>query len=143
MKIWYPLEYDEIKYKNISAYILACQIQLYTLKSILKRNIIYSKWEALKEPLTEIGVIDEKTFIRRYKPVDIAYQFVNNLKCYYDVNITKCYYAVQDSVRCVGTNVSLNKVIKLLEYGNKYIPPINWVRHSYIIFKDNILEGVK
>ena len=141
MKIWYPIQYDESKNGSTIMYIATCQVNLKIFKNILFRNILTTKWSALTDTLCETGIINN-TFTRRFKAIQIAQQYVNNLRCYYDANLAKCYYMVPDSIKCVGTDLQLNKVIKLIEYGDKNVPPINWIRHSYLIFKDMILGGV-
>ena len=65
---------------------------------------------------------------------------MNNLNCFYNANQGKCYYSVSDSIKCIGTNNNLNYLIRLCEYGNDIVPPLNWIRHSYNKFVDIVRD---
>lgn len=142
MKLWYPEKFDSDKEANNSMYIWKCCLMLMSFKMILRNNINKSRWLSLDSRLKDLGVIQKDT-IRNYSALDIANQYINNLSCHYDALQQQCYYSVSDLIKAVGTNYSLNNIIRLVEYGNKDIPPMNWLRHSFMIFTDKVLENDK
>ena len=83
---------------------------------------------------------NDTTFTKTISVERICDQYINQLRCTYDVTSGYCYYYIPNTIRCVGTNSCLLDVIRLIEYGNNYVPPMNWVRHSYLEFVDYI-EG--
>ena len=68
---------------------------------------------------------------------------MSSLQCSYDLTTSKCYFYVPDNIRCIGTTNQLNYVIRLIEYGTDQIPPMNWIRHSYIQYYNSVVEEVQ
>ena len=75
------------------------------------------------------------------KIFSIVNQYINSLTCYYDTSAEKCYYTISDLIKINGTNMSLSKLIQIIEFGDKGIPPMNWIRHSYLIFEDIVMRN--
>jgi hypothetical protein len=69
--------------------------------------------------------------------------YINRLYCYYDYYECQCYYKVSDLIRCPNTKNSLNKVIRIIEYGTLDIQPLFWLRKSYYSFIENIAIYIK
>lgn len=139
MRLKYPKNFEESESNNITEYIRLCQIDMYRFKGILKQNINITRWKTLQHTFQDNNIV-ESTFVRKVNVFNIANQFINELCCSFDRINSYCYYYVPDTIRCVGTNTSLNKVIRLIEYGNDKIPPMNWIRHSYMKFSDYVLR---
>lgn len=139
LRLRYPLNLTESRKGSQQNYYQACCLSIYSLKGMLYRNINVSRWNSLQKVFEENNVFNN-TFIRNVKTINIAHQYINELRCYYNSADDYCYYYVPDTVRCIGTNYSLNKIIKLIEYGNDMIAPMNWIRHSYILFVDKIVR---
>ena len=142
MKIWYPKRYDNSKTDNVNDYKRECGLGLQAFKAILRNNINSPRWGLLKQKLLTskyIMVNNQNAF----NPVSIPNQYIAYLQCYYDYAENRCYYEVPDTVRCVGTTTSLNDVVKLIEYGNDTIPPMNWIRYSYLKFNYIIMGDDK
>ena len=137
MKIWMPVNFETSKEPNIQAYIFSCNLHLYHLRAILSANIIKSKWEIFLAKLQNIKDFSEVN-VDRLK--NAQYQYINSLVCEFDKQQSRCYFYVPPTVRCKGTDIDLNKVIKLAEFGNDTIPPMNWIRHSCLKFKDYIYQ---
>lgn len=137
MKIWYPLNMKETNIDDQSRYILKCSLEIGTIRSFLRSNINSVRWNALTDKLQDIEEIE---FTKKVSALTIANQYISNLQCFYDAPSSMCYYMVPDMIRCIGTNTSLNKVIRFIEYGTVDIKPMNWIRHSYNQFTDFILE---
>lgn len=141
IKIWYPVKKSEDT--NINAYMIGCYMQLLAFKNILRSNINVSKWKALEPKLINNNLVRiNKT--TKLNILNIPNTYVNCLKCFFDPNLQRCYYAVSEFTKCpYSESISLNFIIKLVEYGNESIPPLNWIRHSYSKFVDVIEEGKK
>jgi hypothetical protein len=140
MKIWYPQTLDESKCKNVPDYLFKCQASVYLFKLCLRRNINNLKWNILNDKLKKIESIN---FVRDIKAISIANQYISSLQCSYDYHSTRCYFYVPDNVRCIGTTTPLNYVIRIIEYGSDEIPAMNWIRHSYLEYKDLIAKDVQ
>lgn len=138
MKIWFPISLEDTENNDVNRYILKCYGYLYTLRAILKSNIILPKWKVIETKLQENNLLD--VVGNKFNISNIPYQYVNNLNCFYNANQGKCYYGVPDSIKCIGTNNNLNYLIRLCEYGNDVIPPLNWIRHSYHKFVDIVRD---
>ena len=138
MKIWYPIKFGEFESDNIQLYTMKCQTDLSSFRIFLRSNFNNLRWKLVPEKLKKVSNIQ---LLRDIKPNDIAIQYINSLQCRYDTSSGCCYYYVPDLVRCNGTTQSLNFVIRLIEYGNDDVTPMNWIRHSYIKFTDFIMEG--
>ena len=139
MKIWYPIQYEPDDYTGVQDYIQQCTVDGNVLKAILKNGMNNTRFTALQSKLDKCEAIHYTTEQRR-SPITIANMYINSLQCFYDFGSYMCYYAVPDIVRCPNTTDSLNYVIRLIEYGNDEIPPMNWIRHSYEQFKEKIME---
>ena len=140
MKIWYPLNFAESKCKTVPDYLLKCQLGLYTFRLCLRHNLNNLKWTALTDKLKEVETIN---FTKDIKAITIANQYMSSLQCSYDLTTSKCYFYVPDNIRCIGTTNQLNYVIRLIEYGTDQIPPMNWIRHSYIQYYNSVVEEVQ
>lgn len=138
MKIWFPVSLSESGRESPTDYFLSCCLYLSRFKTILRSNILIVKWQVLDEKLKESDLLEDAT--EKFKATNIPNQFINNLNCGYDGYTEKCYYYVSNLVKCFGTSNNLNKLIDLCEFGNDDIPPINWIRHSYLLFKDAVKE---
>lgn len=141
MKIWFPINLSQSEKSNSSEYMMYCSICLPQLKYMLKRNILFPKWKVLEQKLIESKALDIVS--ERFNIMNIPNQFINSLCCKYDNFSEKCYYDVSDMIKCYGTTNSLKDIIRLCEYGNDSIPPLNWIRHSYIEFSDMITESAE
>lgn len=138
MRILYPVSFNESNYSTIEEYITKCNFDLVLLKSILRQNINKSRWNALNYRLHKCNQIK---FNRSNKSIiSNALQYINGLQCYFDSNLNRCYYQVSDLIRGFGTLTSLNFIIRVIEYGILDIPPMNWIRHSYMQFSNIILS---
>lgn len=140
MKIWYPQTLDKSKCKGIPSYLLKCQADLFLLRLCLRHNINNLRWNDLNNRLKNCKSIN---FVKDIKAITIANQFISCLQCSYDNSSCKCYYYVPENIKCIGTTNTLNYVIRLIEFGNDEIPTMNWIRHSYIEFKNKVAEGVQ
>jgi hypothetical protein len=138
IRLKYPKNFEESECQTFDEYTRLCQINLYRFKGILKQNINITRWKVLQKTFEENNIL-EGTFIRKINVLSIAYQFINELKCSFNKPDSCCYYYTPDTIRCTGTNMSLNKTIRLIEYGNDKVPPMNWIRHSYLKFSDYVL----
>lgn len=136
MKIWMPVNLAESKEPNLDAYVLECKLLLYRLRSILLAHMIKTKWKIFAQKIKETDS-DELKILKNVESIPL--QYINNLQCYLDRDLAKCYFAVPDKLRCKGSILSLDKVVRLAEYGNDTIPPMNWIRHSVVKFYDFIL----
>lgn len=139
LRIRYPKNFSESKEYDVQSYIRTCNIDIYKLKGILKNNINKPKCNVVREKLLKHNILNT-TFTKTISVDRICDQYINQLRCTYDVTSGYCYYYIPNTIRCVGTNSCLLDVIRLIEYGNNYVPPMNWVRHSYLEFVDYI-EG--
>ena len=134
MKIWYPIECKEPESRQI--YISRCQSDLNELRKILRYNINKDKVMAIQHDITESTLF---TINKDFSVKQTMELFVASLVCKYDTASSKCYYTVSDLVHCRGTNKSLNFMIRLFEFGNTIIPQLNWIRHSYVKFKEYVI----
>lgn len=142
MKIWYPITFEDSGMDDLSSYITACAFDLLLLQSILRNNINLTRWNTLTEKLPKCKhILIQNTHY--FKATKIPTQYISYLRCNYDNAAGQCYYSVPDNVRCIGTATPLNKVVKLIEYGNDLIPPFGWIRHSYVAFKTRVMGDVK
>lgn len=140
IRLWFPKNFEESKKEDINSYIAECTLYLVSIKTILQNSINISKWNLLTPKLIDSKIIlvqNPYKFLARRIP----FQYVNNLTVSFDKNNSRCYYYVSDMVKCQYTANSLNEVVQLVEYGNDVIPPINWIRSSYIKFVDTIMEN--
>ncbi|MBO7212378.1 MAG: hypothetical protein J6V44_15430 [Methanobrevibacter sp.] len=138
MKIWYPIKFSEFNSDNLQLYLLKCQADLGSFKLFLKSNYNDLRWKVVTNKLRDVASIN---LLRDINAGDIASQFINSLQCKYDANTGCCYYFVSEFVKCNGTTESLNFVIRLIEYGNDALTPMNWIRHSYLKFTDFVTKG--
>lgn len=141
MKVWFPVSLQESKKDSESSYYMHCSLYLARFKAILRRNVLIPKWNVVGDKLIESELLHNVT--QNFKVLNIPNQFINNLRCTYDGYSEKCYYYIPDIVRCFGTTDNLNKIIHICEFGNDMIPPLNWVRHSYLILKDTVRGELK
>lgn len=139
MKIWYPINLEQSKKDNVSLYTTMCYLNMCRFKGIL-RDTLYtlntrlpSMEKRLKE--SELLTIDNEM---KFSIKKILNQYINSLTCKFDNGSARCYYYIPDMIKCYDTRQSLNFVIRLIEYGNETIPPLNWIRHSYTLFEDYI-----
>lgn len=137
MKIWYPISFEDSGEDQLYLYIAKCSLSTVLLKSILRSNINSPRWGMLTDKLKKSSIINVQNK-DRFNAVQIPNQYISYLTCSYDYTECKCYYAVADNVRCTFTTTPLNDVVKLVEFGNDSIPPMNWIRHSYAKFADMI-----
>ena len=140
MKIWYPVNFKKSGFKDIQMYILRCQVDLGNFKMYLKSNFNNIRWKSLRSELNESSGI---FFMKEINIVDIANRYVNSLQCKFDPVSSRCYYFISDFVQCPGTTQKLDFVIKSIEFGNDKIPPMNWIRHSYLKFSDFVVKGLE
>lgn len=138
MKIWYPISFEQSKNNNINLYNAMCLFDLYRFKNILKNNLslVNTKLPGIQIRLNECPLVKVNNEIT-FNINAILNRYINSLTCKCD-NSSRCYYYVPDIVRCPGAENSLNFVIRLIEYGNDTIPPLNWIRHSYTLFEEYI-----
>jgi hypothetical protein len=142
LRLWFPKNFEESKKENINDYITECTIAINPLKMILRNNINISRWNLLTTKLINSEIVDVQNsykFLARRIPL----QYIDRLLVAYDTTTSKCYYYVPDMVRCQYTTNSLNDVVRLIEYGNNTIPPMHWLRDSYMQFVDLIMENEK
>lgn len=142
LKLWFPKNFEESKKENINDYITQCTIAINPLKTILRNNINISRWNLLTTKLIDSEIVDVENsykFLARRIPL----QYIDRLLVAYDTATSKCYYYVPDMVRCQYTTNSLNDIVRLIEYGNNRIPPMHWLRDSYMQFVDLIMENEK
>lgn len=140
MQIRYPKNLSESGLNTVQLYTDVCSLGLYRFQGILTEQMFKSKWENVERIFKEHGITVPK-FSNGKFAMNIAHQFINSLRCRYDTGDSCCYYYIPKSIKCYGTNLSLYKVIKLIEYGNDIISPMHWVGHSVMLFYDYILGG--
>lgn len=139
MKIWMPVNQEQSKKPNIESYVFSCNLYLYRLRSILFAHMIKTKWKIFEQKLNESDS-DELKSLKNVESIPL--QYMNSLKCFLDRDLAKCYFAVPEKIRCNGSSLSLDKVVRLAEYGNDDIPPMNWIRHSTLKFYDYVINDV-
>lgn len=133
MKIWFPRkkknEETELIYKS------HCKLTMSLFKMCLNNTINVPSLKRTENIIRSKELLD---FVNKdnFSVLTALKQFNSYLMCMYDSEEQRCYYTVPNIVRCNNTNNSLEFVIKLLEYGNNYVPPMNIIRHSYLKFCD-------
>ena len=135
MRIWYPKTSDSSKSKR--SYIFRCNVKLEVFKRILRKNMNIPKLDVRRDYLLNCELI-EWTNTFNMSVVQIVNTYINKLYCVYDANELKCYYTIPKGTKCPFSNTELDYVIRLLEYGNNELPPLNWIRHSYKQFIESI-----
>jgi hypothetical protein len=140
LQVRYPLNMAESD-RDKQSYIRLCLLDLATFKIILRQYMNIPRLIALQGTFDKSKVL-KTTFLRTNTKhtVLIADQFINELRCRFDEQSGYCYYYIPRTIRCIGTNISLLYIIKLIEYGNDVIPPFGWISHSYLKFKDYLKE---
>ena len=140
MKIKYPVSYKLSGYKTESDYMNACLYDLSVFRSILKSNINVSRWDAITDRLYRSKLIKSN---RKVKAVKFAYQFINSLQCKYDHDSGSCYYSISPFINGVGTFTKLDSIIRYIEFGFDDIQPMNWIRHSLLVFSERLSQDEK
>lgn len=133
MKIWYPVVCKPKA--DVQVYISVCQSRLADFKRILRQHINKEKLKVIQTKIPESTVVK---VTESFSAQNTLETFINSLTCRYEPSSRKCFYTVSDLIPCKGTNRSLNFMIKLFEFGNGIIPPLAWLRHSYVKFKELI-----
>lgn len=136
MKIRYPIQNNSSDPEKVYDYYVKCAFDMNEFKRILRNNLNISRWQAIRDRLLQCKMI--RFVSDKMKPINIAYQYINNLKCVYDPKTRYCYYTISDFTQCIYTQTRLNKVMRYIEFGFSNIPPMNWIRHSYIQFSEII-----
>ena len=137
MKIWYPISLDTDNKQTKQDYIRQCLIDLYVFKQLLKKTMNYTRINSAQNKLKESTIIHTT---EHFKLQEAMLKFVDCLSCHYDDDLCRCYYSVSDLVMCPRCEEKLNYVIRLVEFGNDSIPPMNWIRFTVIKFKDGLLR---
>lgn len=139
MKIWYPINFAQSKEKDVSFYNTSCCLSLYRFKGILKNDLyrLNTRLPSMENRLKQCEAMNVTNEFR-FNLKKILNYYIGCLTCKYDISSARCYYYVPDTVRCPDTSNSLNFVIRLVEYGNDTVPPLNWIRHSYTLFEEYI-----
>ena len=136
MKLLVPIKRDTNE--SISSYINSCNLYLYVFKQILQNKLQRNKILCRKEDLFNEPSIKWTITESNYNIFLIVNTFINQLQCQYDTKENVCYYVIPLSVKCPYTVTSLNKVMRILEYGGYNMMPLNWIRSSYKEFTEQI-----
>lgn len=132
MNIWYPLTKAEFAKQSPINYVNNCKLDLYVFKSILKNQINVSKCQACCEGFSKCF---EKLKVDSKKVREIINEYINRVQCYYDISSERCYYTIPKEVLLKGTSIPLITAIKILEFGNDKVAPMNLLRHSFMEFQ--------
>ena len=130
--------------EKVSSYISKCNMWLIVFKQILRQNINRQKLEVRKDILFKLPCL--KWTVNSADDINmitIINLYINRLYCYYDYYECQCYYKVSDLIKCPNTKNSLNKVIRIIEYGTLDIQPLFWLRKSYYSFIENMAIYIK
>ncbi len=136
MKLWFPISGDDFNYTN--EYINYCESRLSEFKILLRNKLNVSKLNSRKDGLLNSKNIRWLPTTINFKLTSITDMYIRRLHCELDKNSNRCYYTVHNGVKCPGTETSLNTVIKIIEFGNELVPPMNWIRHTYQEFVETI-----
>ena len=117
--------------ESINSYINNCNLYLYVFKQILQNRLQKNKLLCRQEDLFNEPNIKWTIEEPKYNVLLIVNTFINQLRCEYDSREDVCYFVVPIGILCPYTSTSLNKVIRILEYGGHNIMPLYWIRSSY------------
>lgn len=136
MKLWVPITSNQFKYTN--EYINYCNVKLQELKILLKTRLDNNKLSTRKNSLLESNSIIWLPNTINFNLNSITDTYIKRLYCSLDRANNHCYYTIPIGIRCPGTKTSLDTVIRLIEFGNDIIPPMNWIRHTYHEFVETM-----
>lgn len=125
--------------ESINDYYNKCNLWLIVFKQCLFNNINKSKLTHRNNLLTQVPCIDWVDNVTECSVITFINLYINKLSCYYDYFECCCYYKVPENIRCPGTKNSLNKIIRILEYGTLELPPLFWARKSFHDFIESTL----
>lgn len=131
MNIWFPRTLRDGE--DLSTYCSSCTLALSTFNMIVRNNMNMPSLKRVERILKEKNMLDFENK-ERFSIQSVVNQFLGCLVCKYDDNRKTCYYTIPKITRCINTHNELQFVIRLIEYGNDKIPPMNLIRKSYTKF---------
>ena len=138
MRIMFPKKRDNNE--TIDMYMSKCKLYLSAFKIILQSKIQINKLLSRKNILFSEPNIHWTIKDDNYNIKLITDTYVNQLQCYYDRQDDICYFSLPTNTLCPYTTTSLNKVIRILEYGGYNMSPLNWIRPSYRQFIESTMK---
>ena len=138
MKFIVPIKKEDNE--DTTAYYGKCNLWLMVFKRNLKNSINQSKIISKKEALLNVPCINWTIDNTDYNIISILDKYINNLYCYYDYYECCCYYKVPENIRCPYTKDTLNKVVRILEYGALDLQPLFWLRSTYTRFVKTTID---
>lgn len=136
MKLLVPIKRDTNE--SITSYVNSCNLYLYVFKQILQNKLQRNKLLCRKEDLFNEPNIKWTIDESDYNILLITNTYINQLRCQYDTKEDVCYYVVPIGILCPYTTTTLNKVMRILEYGGYKLMPLFWIRNSYREFVETI-----